>query len=167
MTRNWFCCFLVAVCMLPSFARSQTARPSSDKPTACPIEILSFKPSGWVNVHIRNVSGKKVVGLVCNAAIADATEHWKWLHYDFDDNRPLQEFNWNKEIKAGAKKSLEWQTERLDLERGGGVAFVLTSVLFSDGSLWQEPIDSASCKSIWYKNKKSAFRPIQLPPRTK
>ena len=48
----------------------------------CPVEIVSLKPSG-VSMHVRNTSGKKIVGLVFNAALADATEHWKWYHWEF------------------------------------------------------------------------------------
>jgi hypothetical protein len=156
-------CFLVTVFMLSVVAHSQTTQ-SNSLPTACPVEILSFNPSG-VSVHIRNTSGKTIVGLIFNAAISDATEHWKWFHWDFDDNRPIRDFGWNKAIKVGTTKRLKWITANLDFEHGGGGAFVLTSVLFEDGSDWQEPIDSASCKYIWYKHKKTTFKPVQLPPR--
>ena len=59
-----------------------------------------------MTVHIRNTSGKTIVGLVFNAAISDATEHWKWVHWDFDDSRPLRDFGWNKAIKRGTTKRL-------------------------------------------------------------
>jgi len=81
-------------------------RPATD-PTAaasCPVEFLNFNPGG-VTVRIKNVSSKAIVGLVFNAALADAAEHWKWLHWDYDDGRPIQAFGWNKTIKAGAAMS--------------------------------------------------------------
>jgi hypothetical protein len=97
-----------------------------------------------VSVRVKNVSGKNIVGVVFNAALADATEHWIWLHYDFDGNRPIREFGWNKLIKDSAAKTLSWKRADIDFERGGGGAFVLTSVLFEDGSSWEESKDTAS-----------------------
>jgi len=165
---NWKgvpCLFVVAL-IFPAFAESQTQQ-SASTPTACPIEITSFNPSG-VTVHIRNISGRTIVGLVFNAAISDATEHWKWFHWDFDDSRPLRDFGWNKAIKAGASKRLTWPWgwgSYLDFEHIGGGAFVLTSALFQDGSRWQQSGDGDSCRCFWYKHKKSSFRPVELPPR--
>jgi hypothetical protein len=127
--------------------------------------MLHFDPSG-VSVRIKNVSGKNIVGLVFNAALADATEHWRWYHWDFDDGRPIREFGWNKMIKDGAAKKLSWYRADIDFEHGGGGAFVLTSVLFEDGSVWEEPNDSASCKYVWYNSHKKSFvRPVALPFR--
>lgn len=167
MIEKWVSCFLLTIFTCPILARSQTSQSNSNAPTACPIEILSFNPSG-VNVHIRNTSGKRIVGLVFNAAISDATEHWKWFHWNFDDTRPLRDFGWDKTIKPGASKRLTWDRgwgSYLDFKHIGGGAFVLTSVLFEDGSRWQEVTDGDSCKYVWYKHKKSLFRPIELPPR--
>jgi hypothetical protein len=167
MSEKWVSCFLLAIFTCPILARSQTSQSNSNAPRACPIEILSFNPSG-VTVHIRNTSDKTIVGLVFNAAISDATEHWKWVHWDFDDSRPLRDFGWDKAIKQGATKRLTWDRgwgAYLDFEHIGGGAFVLTSVLFNDGSRWQEMTDGNSCKCLWYKHKKSSFRPIELPPR--
>ena len=103
----------------PSLA--QSAAPSS-APSACPVQFLHFDPDG-VSTRIKNVSGRKIVGLVFNAAVADATEHWKWLHWNFDDARPVQNFGWNKPIKAGETKKLSWDRVDLDFEHGGGGAF--------------------------------------------
>jgi hypothetical protein len=174
MFRNCFSCLFVVAFLFPAVPQSQTPQsPTSESQSAqtstvssaCPIEILSFDPGG-VSVHARNTSDKKIVGLVFNAAIADATEHWKWVHWDFDDGRPLRNFGWNKEIKAGAAKRLTWGWGTyLDFEHIGGGAFVLTSALFDDGSRWEEQSDGNSCKSLWYKHKRSAFRPVELPPR--
>jgi len=106
-----------------------------------------------------------------NAAIADATEHWKWLHWDFDDTRPLRDFGWNKAIKPGASKRLVWISSwywggaYLDFDHSGGGAFVLTSALFADGSEWQDPGNGEACSFFWFKHKKSLIRPAQLPPR--
>jgi len=167
MSSKWVSCFFLAILTCPVFTRSQTSQSNSNAVTACPVEILSFNPSG-VTVHIRNTSGKAIVGLVFNAAISDATEHWKWVHWDFDDSRALRDFGWDKAIEPGAKKRLTWSWgwgSYLDFEHIGGGAFVLTSVLFDDGSRWQEMTNGDSCKVIWYKHKKSLFRPIELPPR--
>jgi len=66
---------------------------------------VRFNPSG-VSVGIRNTRGKSIVGLVFNAALADATEHRIWLHWDFDVNRPMRDFGWNKFIKPDVAKTL-------------------------------------------------------------
>jgi hypothetical protein len=124
-----------------------------------------FNPDA-VNVRVKNVSGKTIVGLSFYAALSDATEHWKWFHWNFDEDRPLQEFGWNKLLKPDAAKTLSWNRALLDFEHSGGTAFVLTSVLFQDGSRWEEPADGASCKVIWHKGRHRVFTtPIQLPPR--
>jgi hypothetical protein len=103
---------------------------------------------------------------VFNVALADATERWKWLHWDFDQDRALRDFSWNRQIKQDATKTLTWPSANLDFEHGGGGAFVLTSVLFDDGSGWDSPANSANCKYLWYNNHKKFFlRPIQLPRR--
>ena len=114
----------------------------------------------------RNTIGKSIVGLVFNAALADATEHWIWLHWDFDVNRPIRDFGWNKLIKPDVAKTLSWDRANIDFEHGGGGAFVLTSALFSDGPVWQEIQDGASCKYVWFnRHKKSMVKPVQLPYR--
>jgi hypothetical protein len=144
---------------------AQNTAPSPSAPSICPVQFLHFDPDG-VSTRIRNVSGKKIVGLVFNAAVADATEHWKWLHWNFDDARPVQNFGWNKPIKAGETKKLSWDRVDLNFEHGGGGAFVLTSVLFEDGSGWEEADDRASCKYVWSHNHKQFFaKAVQLPFR--
>ena len=131
----------------------------------CPVEFVNFNPSG-VSVRVRNTSGKKIVGLVFNAALADATEHWKWYHWDFDNSRPIRDFGWNKGIKTGDAKTLSWDRADLDFDHGGGGAFVLTSALFEDGSTWEESKDTATCKYVWsHRHKKSFARPVLLPFR--
>jgi len=79
---------LAAVFILPFLlsarrADAQTASPGSTSPAACPVQFIRFNPSG-VSVRVKNISGKPIVGLVFNAAIADAAEHWIWLHWYFD-----------------------------------------------------------------------------------
>ncbi len=136
-------------------------------PSSCPLALVRFNPSG-VSVRVENTSGKTIVGLSFYAALSDATEHWKWLHWNLDDTRPLREFGWNKQLKPRAAKTLSWNRADLDFEHGGGGAFVLTSVLFEDGSAWEVPADDVSCKIIWYNSHKKVFaKPIQLPPRSK
>jgi hypothetical protein len=99
-------------------------------------------------------------------ALADAAENWEWLHWDYDQTRPLREFGWNKPIKPNEKKGLSWEESELDYEHGGGGAFVLTSVLFGDGTDWHSPVDSAPCAFIWYNNHKKSFaKPVVLPVR--
>ncbi len=116
--------------------------------------------------RVKNISGKPIVGLLFNAAIADAAEHWIWLHWYFAVNRPIREFGWNKIIKADAAKTLSWDRADVDFEHGGGVAFVLTSVLFEDGSSWEESKDNASCKYLWcHSHKKNLVKPVRLPFR--
>jgi hypothetical protein len=159
---SWF--ILISLGHSP-IVRAQYPAPSTGAPASCPIEFRHFDPSG-VSVRIKNVSGKKVVGLTFNAALADATEHWKWYHWGFDDTRPIREFGWNKLIKDGASKTLSWYRADIDFEHGGGGAFVLTSALFEDGSIWEEAPDGASCKYVWYNSHKKSFvRPVLLPLR--
>jgi hypothetical protein len=153
---------LLFLFLLVPLAQSQTNVSNPAVTPACPIELLSFNPSD-VTARVKNVSGKRVVGMVFNVALADATEHWKWLHWDFDQNRPLRNFGWNKALNPGSTKHLRWYLADLDFEHG---AFVLTSVLFEDGSDWEAPIDGASCKLVWYNSHKRFFlKPINLPPR--
>ena len=168
----WPVFFVVTLTVLLSspFAYAQGVDPSAASvPAACPVQLVHFNPGGgWsgLNVQIRNTSGKTVVGLVFNAALADATEHWKWLHWDFDNSRPIRNFGWNKRIKNGAAKTLSWSFADLDFEHSGGGAFVLTSVLFEDGSVWEEASNRASCKVVWYNShKKEMSRPVALPFR--
>jgi hypothetical protein len=118
-----------------------------------------------VAVRVQNTSGKTIVGLVFHAALADATEHWKWVHWDMDESRPLREFGWTKAVKPGAKKNLTWNGVGLDFEHGGGGALVLNSALFEDGSSWEDSDNSASCKIVWHNDHKKAFvKPLVLPP---
>jgi hypothetical protein len=152
------------VCLAPS-TNAQNAAPNPSTPAACPVQFVRFNPSG-VSVRVKNTSGKDIVGLVFNAALADATEHWIWLHWNFDATRPIRNFGWNKLIKPDAAKTLSWYREDIDFEHGGGGAFVLTSALFADGSTWEESLDGASCKYVWFNShKKNLTKPLQLPFR--
>jgi hypothetical protein len=152
--------FAVAAIFVPLPLLAQTP-----PPPACPINFVSLNPDG-VSTRIKNVSGKTIVGITLYAAIADATEHWKWYHWNFDDSRPLREFGWNKEIKADASKTLSWDNANLDFEHGSGGALVVTAVLFQDGTSWDEAPDRATCKAVWLNNHKKVFtRPIDLPLR--
>jgi hypothetical protein len=163
---NWksVSCFLVAFFLFSLVAHAQAAQPNAAAVTSCPVEILHVSPS-VVRVQIKNTSGKTIVGLIFNAALSDATERWKWFHWDFDPYRPLRDFGWNKRIKAGEKKRLTWEAD-LDFQHGGGGAFVLTRVLFADGSDWQAPIDTVPCKYAWHhRRKKGLLKPVELPPR--
>jgi len=162
---------VLAVFLIPSPAQAQNTASSPGAANGCPVQVLRVSArgnflAGGVNVQIKNASGKTIVGLVFNAALADATEHWKWLHWDFDDSRPIENFGWNKKIRNGLKARLSWPSTYLDFQHGGGGAFVLTSVLFEDGSVWEEARDRASCKAIWYNYHKSGLsRPVELPFR--
>jgi hypothetical protein len=163
---SWVFALLIAATWFCTRSLAQSAASSPAAPASCAVQFLSFDPYA-LNVKIKNVSDKPIVGLVFNAALADATEHWKWLHWDFDPGRPIREFGWNKLIKPGDKKRLSWYFADLDFQHGGGGAFVLTSVLYQDGSIWEEPNDSSSCKYVWYNShKKEGFvRPVELPFR--
>jgi hypothetical protein len=151
----------IAACSLPLQLLSQTNSP----PPNCPITFLKLNPDE-VSTRVRNNSGKTIIGLTFYAALADATEHWKWVHYDLDNSRPLREFGWNRPIKPGASKSMSWDRTNLDFDHGGGGALVLTSVLYGDGTSWEELPDGATCKAVWYNSHKKSFaRPIDLPRR--
>ena len=154
--------FLAAApAIFPLTASAQNAAPATQN--GCPVELLKLKPSG-VSLRVRNTSGKKIVGLVFNVAVADATEHWKWLYKE--DGHSLQDFGWNKQLKDGDEKNLFWPGANINFYHGGGGAFVLTSALFDDGSSWEEPKDSTTCKSVWYNShKKSFLHPVVLPLR--
>jgi hypothetical protein len=157
--------FFLLAALLSSPLQAQMTAASPASPASCPVQFLRFVPSG-VYARVKNVSGKSIVGLNFNAAIADATEHWKWLHWQFSDALPLRDFGWNKQIKADAAKTLSWDRAYLDFWHGGGGAFVLTDVLFEDGSTWQESPGGASCKYVWHNNhKKSFIHPVILPLR--
>jgi hypothetical protein len=162
---TWVSSFALLALVFCPLMHAQGTVSGPAAPAACPVQFVRFNPGG-VSVRIKNVSGKKIVGLVFNAALADATENWKWYHWGFDETRPIRVFGWNKLLKDGASKTLSWYREDLDFEHGGGGAFVLTSALFEDGSVWKEPRDSASCKYVWYNSHKKSFvRPVELPFR--
>ena len=156
-------CGCLCVLLFPTISQSQNSQPDT-LPSSCPIQFVSFNPAG-VSVKLKNTSGKTIVGIVFNTALADATEHWRWFHWNFDDGRPLRDFGWNKAIKPAQTKRLTWPWTGLDFEHIGGGIFVLTSVLFDDGSRWEDSNDTCSCKALWLKHKKSTFRPVELPPR--
>jgi hypothetical protein len=147
-------------CLLTSLLSAAALGQST--PSACPITFKSFSSDG-VSARIENTSGKTIAGLSFYAAIADPTEHWKWVRYDLDPARPLREFGWNKTIKPSTSKTLSWD-ENLDFYHGGGGVFVLTDVLFSDGTSWEQPANTSPCRIVWYSNhKKSFLKPIDLP----
>jgi hypothetical protein len=152
----------IAIFACSLFAGAQTTLAAA--PSACPVELMNLHVSD-LSIHLKNTSGKRIVGLVFNVALSDATERWIWLHWLYDLSRPIQEFGWNKEIKAGESKKLSWDFN-LQREHNGGVALVLTSVLFADGTRWEEQPDSARCIQIWSnKHKKGFTTEVQLPPR--
>jgi len=155
---------LTVVLLLVPFAHGQTRASFPKLPATCPIQFEHLDPSNNASVRVRNTSGKTIVGLVFFVAIADATEHWKWYHWDFDDTRPVRKFGWNKTITSGQRKTLTWTGADLDFEHGGGGAFVLTSALFDDGSLWEEVSGQPSCTCLWYNSHKKGglIRPPQL-----
>jgi len=160
---GWISSLISAFLLFSTGAYGQTAASTSTPPSTCPIQFERFNPSS-LSVRIRNTSGKKIVGLVFNAALADATEHWKWYHWDFDDARPIRNFGWNKTIKENAAKTLSWSWTNLDFQHGGGGAYVLTGALFEDGSMWQTPAGRTSCMCLWHDSHKKGFiRPVELP----
>lgn len=163
---GWVSGLVAAVLIYSTFANGQTQASFPTAPATCPIQFERFTPSSSVTVRIRNNSGKKIVGLVFNVALADATEHWKWLHWDFDDARPVRNFGWNKIINEGAAKTLSWPWTDLDFVHGGGGAFALTSALFDDGSVWEAHDGNTSCLCLWHNSHKKygLVRPVQLPP---
>jgi len=164
MKSYWVIRSMISVVLFSLCASAQAGRSNTAASTICPVELTDLHASG-VRVRVKNISGKKIVGLVFNAALSDATERWKWLHWDYDQTRPLQEFGWNKPLNEEETKRLSWGMD-LEHEHGGGVALVLTSVLFEDGSSWEEGVDNAICKEIWYNNHKKGFtKPVQLPRR--
>jgi hypothetical protein len=158
------CVGLAVAVLFPVFlpnARAQApAAPAPAATSTCPVQFLNFDP-GDTSVKVKNTTDKLVVGLVFNAAIADATEHWTWVHWDLDQNRSLRNFNWNREMKPGASKRIIWWYTNLAFDHGGGAAMVLTSALFADGSRWEAGQDLMACGILWHNNHKKAF--IQSP----
>lgn len=154
----------------PQVAAAQERMLAPTTPDACPVQLSDFHPaativSAGIGLRVKNISNKEIVGLVFDVALADAAENWKWLHWDFDQTRPLLDLGWNKPIRPGAVKKLTWNRD-LDFQHGGGGAFVLTSILFADGSGWRAPDDNSTCKIVWYNNKKTSLvRSVDLPPR--
>jgi len=137
-------------------------------PSSCPVGISKFNPSGsnGFTVRLENLKAKKIVGMAFNVALSDATENWRWFHYDDDPTRPLVGFNWNEEIEPRAVKTLTWGSGGGNFGHGGAAAFVLTSVLFEDGSSWNELPNRASCQALWYDYpKKGQTKAVVLPIR--
>lgn len=157
--------FIVSAVIL-GFSVGACAQSSANASTSgCPVELSQFGVSN-LHIHVRNTSGKRIVGMVFNLALSDATEHWKWLHWDYDLNRPIQDFGWNKEVKEGESKKLSWPLD-YEREHSSGVALVLASILFSDGTAWESASEGYSCMEVWHhKHKKGGFaRQVELPPR--
>jgi hypothetical protein len=156
---------LVSILSLALNAGAQSGTSSAALVSACPVQVADLHVF-WISVQVTNTSGKKIVGMVFNAALADPTERWKWLHQGYNDRQPLQGFGWNTPLEKAETTKISW---RADLARGGydsGVAFVLTRVLFADGSSWEEARDSATCKATWHgRHKKGFSKPVELPPR--
>src|SRR5689334_1649358 len=94
------------------------AQAAPDAPGQCPATFVKISPN-TSTIRVKNISGKIIVGLVFHVAISDATEHWKWLHWDYDVNKPLREFGWNKPIKPNEVKKLDWDGD-LTSEHGAG-----------------------------------------------
>src|SRR5579864_1781075 len=168
MRTHWIAAVLIVVLAFPICAGGQSSSTAAAT-LACGVALseLHVSERGYhpLSIQIKNMSGKRIVGLVFNAALSDATERWKWLHWNYDLTRPLQDIGWNKPVKEGESKKLSWDYD-LEREHGGGVALVLTSVLFADGTRWEEDIDSTTCKQIWYNSHKKGFtRPVELPRR--
>lgn len=169
--------FAVIALLFPLFAHSQSTPAKPAAMPTCPVEFLQVNPKG-VNIHVKNVTGKKIVGLQFYAAVANATETWRWVQWgpldawtgnrhalaDLSSKEKRRSFNWNRTVEAGATKKLSWDNVDLYWDRSGGGVFVLNSVLFEDGSTWDEVPFASTCKIAWVNNHKKAFvRPIELP----
>ncbi|HEV2961236.1 MAG TPA: hypothetical protein VG649_05370 [Candidatus Angelobacter sp.] len=155
--------FAIATFSLNS--KAQTTPSSTSLASSCPVELRDIHVNN-LSVRVRNTSGKRIVGLVFNVALSDATEHWIWLHWNYDLSARLREFGWNRLIREGESKKLSWDFVDLEHEHGGGVVLVLSSILFADGSTWDEDADTITCKAIWFNNHKKGFtKPVLLPRR--
>ena len=117
MRTRWIAAVLIVVPAFPIFAGGQNSSPAA-VPLACGVELSDLHVSARryhpLSIQIKNMSGKRIVGLVFNAALSDATERWKWLHWNYDLTRPLQDIGWNKPVKERESKTLSWD---YDLER--------------------------------------------------
>ncbi len=141
--------FVVPIVTLvsPSLTHSQTAPAESDAASSCPLVIHQFRP--WeIRAHVENTSGKTIVGLTFYVALADATEHWKWLHYNFDDSRPLHGSVWNKPLGPGAEMTLRWNRDLLILDQSAGSRLSPLPVEISFNMCWTGPW-FASAKGSW------------------
>ncbi|SNT31142.1 hypothetical protein SAMN05421770_107110 [Granulicella rosea] len=155
---------LVLVSSLAFAAPALHAQAAPANPQSCPVQPVKFDPSG-LSVRIENTSGKMIVGMTWFAAIADGTEHWNWIFWNIPGPLRLREFNWNKEIKPGSKKTLSWPYEDLNFQHASGGAFILGSVLFADGSRWEQNPQAHTCQAVWLNgNKRMLTRPEELPP---
>ena len=176
---------LVAIFALALIAPPLSAQQSSNQlnlaVAGCPLQVVKINPGG-VYVDVINLTGKNIVGVTFNVAIADATENWNWLRGDWgirvspavnqmsvlagNPPVPLLEFRWNRPVPAGAKKTLRWWKADLDWSHTGGGAFVPVSVLFEDGTHWEEPERTSTCRGVWVNHhRKGFYRPLILPPR--
>jgi hypothetical protein len=169
-----FSCLAIAVLLTPFFTYAQTNPAAS----SCPVVFVHVDRPDYVNrlnlnVRIQNKSATKIVGMTFDVAIADAAEEWEWI-----PNGPrIAEFDWNREVNSGQSKSLSWYLvpssveanyigENYYHEHSSGGAVVLTKVLFSDGTSWEDAPGRESCMGLWFNPHKKFFaKPIQLPPR--
>jgi len=163
--------FAIVVFSLP-LANSQT----NTTPPSCPLGFVRvdhpsyYDSRAWkIDIRVRNLSGRKIVGMVFNGAVADATENWTWI-----SNGPLIDLNWNRELNPGQAKNLSWYLGNVAIpanfypEHASGGAVIPRQILFADGSTWEEPVNREACIGLWYNSHKKFFaKPIALPPVTR
>lgn len=176
----WISRLLIAAFVFPLATPAQQEK----APASCPVTFVHFDNGGFsgfnsgVSLRVKNIGSKKIAGMTFNAALADATEHWQWIYWlpapVFGqvyapvslNNLPLRAFGWNKGIDPGASKSLSWDYLNLNHSHGGAAAMVLTSILYADGSRWDELPDRVSCIAISYNSRKNGLAAqVILPPR--
>jgi hypothetical protein len=154
---------VLAFVFFAPLAQAQAVSQTPPDPSVCPVQFQNFDP-GDTSIRVKNISGKKIVGLVFNAALSDATEHWIWIHWNLDQNRSLRDFSWNREMKPDDSKRITWNVY-LAFDHVGGAAMVLSSALFADGTRWEASSDVAACSVLWHNHHKKGFlRAPDFPP---
>ena len=147
----------IFLALLPLNLHAQAA-----PPPPCPVGFVYYDPDG-ISLRIQNLTTKQIVGLSFFAAVSDPTEHSRWIYSNYPPYNQLREFGWNRTINPGASKTASWGGS-LDFDHAGASVLILTSVLFADGSSWNDPPQKAACSALWVNShKKHLVHPIELP----
>jgi hypothetical protein len=148
-----------------AFAQSSNVVSTPQPDSGCPVEVVKMNPSHesfWNNmattrtygnttvndhnkfleVKVKNNSGKTIRGIKFVAAYYDATE---------DLNTIPTTWGLHSEVKPGEVGTGNWNTNRYQKEASIGWVILPWKILYTDGSKWQQ--SGIDCMYESWKNK--------------